>query len=110
MRGARDCDKSAPHLLSAVLRREGIVVAQQQVGEKTYEIPCVQPLLQGLDIEGSVVTVDAMHTQKETARSLVEDKKADYVFTVKDNQPTLRLSGSRRWPPARRLNVPAQSM
>jgi hypothetical protein len=51
-----------------------------------------------------------MHTQKETARFLVEDKKADYVFTVKDNQPTLRLSGSRRWPPARRLNVPAQSM
>jgi hypothetical protein len=90
VRGARDGDKSAPHLLSAVLHREGIIVAQQQVGEKTNEIPCVQPLLQDLNIEGSVVTADAMHTQKETARFLVEDKKADYVFTVKDNQPTLR--------------------
>jgi hypothetical protein len=90
LRGAHDGDQSAPHLLSAVLHREGIVVAQQQVGEKTNEIPCVQPLLEDLNIEGSVVTADALHTQKETARFLVEDKKADYVFTVKDNQPTLR--------------------
>jgi hypothetical protein len=90
LRGAHDGDKAAPHLLSAVLHREGIVVAQQQVSEKTNEIPCVQTLLQDLNIEGSVVTADALHTQKETARFIVEDKKADYVFTVKDNQPTLR--------------------
>jgi predicted transposase YbfD/YdcC len=36
------------------------------------------------------VTADALHTQQETARYLVEDKKADYLFIVKDNQPTLR--------------------
>jgi hypothetical protein len=90
VRGAHDGDKAAPHLLAAVLHREGIIVAQQQVGDKTNEIPCVKPLLKDLDIEGAVVTADAMHTQKETARFLVEDKKADYVFTVKDNQPTLR--------------------
>jgi len=90
VRGAHDGDKAAPHLLAAVLHREGIIVAQKQVGDKTNEIPCVKPLLKDLDIEGAVVTADAMHTQKETARFLVEDKKADYVFTVKDNQPTLR--------------------
>jgi len=89
LRGAHDGDKSAPHLLSAVLHREGVVVAQVAVGEKTNEIPCVKPLLKDLNIEGAVVTADALHTQKETARFLVEDKKADYVFTVKDNQPTL---------------------
>jgi hypothetical protein len=90
LRGAHDGDKTAPHLLSAVLHREGIIVAQVEVGDKTNEIPCIKPLLKDLDITGAVVTADAMHTQKETARFLVEDKKADYVFTVKDNQATLR--------------------
>jgi hypothetical protein len=90
LRGAHDGDKTAPHLLSAVLHREGIIVAQVGVGDKTNEIPCVKPLLKDVDITGSVVTADAMHTQKETARFLVEDKRADYVFTVKDNQATLR--------------------
>ena len=89
LRGAHDGDKAAPHLLSAVLHREGVIVAQVAVGEKTNEIPCVKPLLADLNIESAVVTGDAMHTQKGTARFLVEDKKADYVFTVKDNQPTL---------------------
>jgi predicted transposase YbfD/YdcC len=37
-----------------------------------------------------VVTADALHTQQDTARYLVEGKKADYLFTVKDNQPTLK--------------------
>ena len=32
-----------------------------------------------------------MHTQKDTARFIVEEKHADYLFTVKDNQPTLKL-------------------
>jgi hypothetical protein len=89
LRGAHDGDKAAPHLLSAVLHREGIIVAQLAVGDKTNEIPCVKPLLRDLNIEGAVVTADALHTQKETARFVVKDKKADYVFTVKENQPTL---------------------
>ena len=43
-----------------------------------------------LPLAGTVVTADALHTQSDTARFLVEDKHADYVFTVKENQPTLR--------------------
>jgi predicted transposase YbfD/YdcC len=46
-------------------------------------------LLEGLDIAGKVVTADAMHTQTDLAHFIVEDKKADYVFTVKGNQPSL---------------------
>jgi hypothetical protein len=88
--GAHDGERAAPHLLRAVLHREGVIVSQQPVGEKTNEIPCIKPLLEGLSIEGAVVTADPLHTQKETARFLVEDQKADYVFTVKDNQSTLR--------------------
>ena len=46
-------------------------------------------LLAPLSIEGRVVTADALHTQRETARFLVEEKGAHYLFTVKDNQKTL---------------------
>jgi predicted transposase YbfD/YdcC len=60
-----------------------------RVPDKTNEIPCLRDLLEELDITGTVVTADALHTQTETARFLVEDKKAHYVLTVKANQPTL---------------------
>jgi len=92
LRGAYDTDKQirAPHLLSAILAREKLVVAQHAVGEKTNEIPEMKPLLDPLPLEGCLVGADAMHTQTETARYLVEEKKADYIFTVKDNQPTLK--------------------
>jgi len=72
------------------LHQEGLVVAQRAVGEKTNEISEVPRLLAPLPLEGAVVTLDAMHTQAATARYLVEEKKADYLFTVKDNQPTLK--------------------
>ena len=88
--GSSNGEQGAVHLLSAIVHGYGTVVAQVEVGEKTNEIPCVKPLLADLDIRGTVVTADALHTQRETARYLVEDKGADYVFTVKDNQPTLR--------------------
>jgi len=90
VRGARDGEKKAPHLLSAVLHHEGIILAQQPVDDKTNEIPMIQPLLKDLNLQDAVVTADSLHTQKKTARYLVNKKKADYVFTVKDNQPTLK--------------------
>lgn len=77
------------HLLSAFLHRQEVVIAQVQVEAKSNEIPAVGSLLGPLDIQGAIVTADALHTQKDTARFLVEEKKADYFFTVKDNQPTL---------------------
>jgi len=90
LRGAHDPGETAPHLLSAILHQEGVVVAQRAVGEKTNEIPERPHLLAPLSIAGAVVTADALHAQKETARYVVEVKKADYLFTVKDNQPTLK--------------------
>lgn len=47
------------------------------------------PLLAGLDLTGAVVTADAMHTQREHARWLADDRHAAYLFTVKKNQPGL---------------------
>lgn len=90
VRGSSDGDKPAIHLLSAIVHGNSAVVAQVAVESKTNEITKVDPLLDGLDIAGTVVTADALLTQREIARHLVEDKHADYVLTAKDNQPTLR--------------------
>jgi hypothetical protein len=49
-------------------------------------------------LEGKVVTADALHTQQATARHLVQDRGADYVLVVKDNQPTLRQQCHNRLP------------
>lgn len=90
LRGARQADGRAVHLLSALIHGSKIVVAQRDVAHKTNEIPQVRDLLGPLDLHGWAVTLDAMHCQRETARFLVEDKKAAYVFTAaKDNQPGL---------------------
>jgi predicted transposase YbfD/YdcC len=89
LRGAVRPDGRAVHLLAA-MTGAGAVIAQREVGHKTNEITQVRPLLDGLDLRGAVVTLDALHAQRATARYLVEDKGADYIFTaVKDNQPKL---------------------
>lgn len=90
LRGARQEETGRPlMLLSAVLHQEQTVIAQTPVAEKSNEIPAMKTLLNPLDISGAVITADALHTQDETARYLVKDKNADFVFTVKDNQPKL---------------------
>jgi predicted transposase YbfD/YdcC len=89
LRGSYNGPKKAVHLLSAVIHKEGVIFAQEEVGAKTNEIKHVRPLFENVNIEGAVVTADAMHTQTDLAVYLVEEKKADYLFTAKGNQPTL---------------------
>lgn len=89
-RGSGSSEGKQTHLVSAFLHKEGIVIAQQAVAAKSNEITAVRPLLEYIDITDSVITADAMHTQKDTARFIVEEKHADYLFTVKDNQPSLK--------------------
>ena len=57
---------------------------------KTNEITCVKPLLDELNIEGKVITADSLLTQKDISNYIVKERNADFVFTVKDNQPTLK--------------------
>lgn len=106
VRGSGDGDNGALHLLSAMVHGSGVVVAQVAVGAKTNEITRVEPLFEEHNIQGAVVTADALLTQKRIATHLVEEKKADYVFTVKDNQPTLKrdiaILGLEAFPPAAR--------
>lgn len=89
VRGAWRPDGSQVHLLSAISHDAGVVLAQREIAAKTNEIPELKPLLAGLDLAGMVVTADALHTQRETARHLVADRRAHYVLTVKGNQPKL---------------------
>lgn len=57
--------------------------------KQTNEIKTAAPLLDTLEIEGRTITADALLTQREFARYLVEDREANYHFTVKGNQPNL---------------------
>ena len=90
LKGAKRDNGTKVHLLSAFLHNQAVTVNQLEIDEKTNEIPMIQPLLNDLHIKGKVVTADALHTQVKTARYIVEDKEADYLFIVKDNQKRLR--------------------
>lgn len=88
VRGPRTRGHQAVHLLAA-MTPAGHVAAQIRVADKTSEIPALTDVLAGLDIEGGVVCADALHTQTDTAKHLVSERKAHYALTVKRNQPTL---------------------
>lgn len=90
IRGASKAGGAKVHLLGAFLNNHGIMLTQIRVSEKTNEIPMVKVLLEPLNLAGKVVTLDALHTQTDTASYIKEHKKADFVMTVKDNQKTLR--------------------
>lgn len=66
-----------------------IPVAGSDEVKQTNEIKMVKPLLDPLEIDGIVITADALLTQTAIAKYLVEEKKAHYHFTVKGNQKTL---------------------
>jgi predicted transposase YbfD/YdcC len=79
----------AIHLLAAYLPCEGIVLMQLEVGSHTNEIPTAPNVLKVLDLQGKIVTADALLTQRALSQLIVE-AGGDYVWTVKDNQPQLR--------------------
>ena len=60
------------------------------VDQKTNEIPVARELFNRLELDERWVSLDALHTQDETARALVLEHGADYLLTVKGNQPTVR--------------------
>lgn len=72
---------------SAYSVTEGRWLGSEAVAEGSNEIPAVQAVLRRVDLDGSLVTADALNTQTETARIVVQEKGGDYLFTVKGNQP-----------------------
>ena len=89
VRGAKSKEGKAPHLVAALAHGIGAVLGQVAVDEKSNEIPAVRELLKAFtDLAGAVFTIDAMHTQHDTAQAIL-GRGADYVMTVKANMPTL---------------------
>ncbi len=76
-------------LFSALDTQTRLFCRPIQIPSKTNEIPALKDLLQDLDLRGTLVTADALHTQKATASHVVEVKHADYLLVVKGNQPKL---------------------
>jgi predicted transposase YbfD/YdcC len=88
-RGAGTDEQKAPHFLSFCTHYSQETLLQIQVGEKTNEIPVALTILAALPVEGRVFTSDAMHTHLPFLQA-VQRLGGYTVFTVKENQPTLR--------------------
>ena len=89
VRGAKDKTGKAPHLVAALAHGIGAVLGQVAVTAKSNEIPAVRDLLKAFtSLAGAVITIDALHTQADTAQVILA-RRADYVMTVKANMPTL---------------------
>jgi predicted transposase YbfD/YdcC len=87
-RGSRDGSKSPLHTVSAWATEARLTLGIAHVDTKSNEITAIPKLLEMLDLQGALVTIDAMGCQKEIAAALRE-AGADYVLAVKENQPHL---------------------
>ncbi len=83
-----DSNLKALHMISAWVDEESLCLGQLATDQKSNEITAVPMLLELLQIKGGVVTLDALNCQQKTVQQIV-DQEADYVITVKANQPKL---------------------
>jgi len=92
MRGTanKSAGKKAIHIVSAWCSRDKLILGQVKTDEKSNEITAIPELLDMLSIKDAIVTIDAMGCQKDIAKKIVKEKKADYVLNLKDNQETLK--------------------
>jgi predicted transposase YbfD/YdcC len=81
--------KQPIHMVSAFAARQRLVLGQVKVADKSNEIVAIPKLLELLEIEGAIVTIDAMGCQRDIAQQVI-DKRADYVLALKGNQGSLR--------------------
>jgi predicted transposase YbfD/YdcC len=82
-------DNRGLHLLAAYWPGTGLVLCQVAVDPSTNEIGAAPLVLKALDLQGKIVTGDAMFAQRELSL-LIGQAGGDYVWTIKDNQPRLR--------------------
>lgn len=82
-------NKAGIWMVSAWASENRLVLGQEKVDDKSNEITAIPALLKLLNLEGCVVTVDAIGTQTEIVEQIVA-QKADYILPVKDNQKRLR--------------------
>jgi predicted transposase YbfD/YdcC len=99
LRGSARLSAGRRHLLSAVTHHRAVTLAQAEVGAKTNETAHFQPLLEPLDLDGVLVTFDALHSVQANITWLVTTKNAHYIAMIKRNQPTAyRQLAALPWP------------
>lgn len=76
------------HIASAFVVENGITIGQLAINSKSNEITAVRELISLLNIEGATIVADALNCQEKTAEIIIKSK-ADYVLSVKKNQPNL---------------------
>jgi hypothetical protein len=81
-------------LVGAINARSGRTLGVEAVADKSNEIPAGQRLLDRLDLDGTIGLMDALHTQVETARGIVQEGGGDFVLFVKGNQEGLQKQAS----------------
>ena len=81
-------EKSAIHMVSAFAAKSRIILGQQKTEDKSNEITAIPKLLDLLDVRGSIVTIDAMGTQKKIAQKII-DGGGNYILALKGNHSTL---------------------
>lgn len=82
-------DKSALHVVSAWVEDSNLVLGQVAAEGKGHELAQISELLRLLELKNAIVTIDAIGCQKEITRIIREENKADYVISLKKNQPNL---------------------
>lgn len=80
--------KAAIDMVSAWATANHLVLGQVKVDEKSNEITAIPQLLEALEVDGCIVTIDAMGCQTEIADKIIE-READYVLALKENQGNL---------------------
>lgn len=90
IRGSYDTNTNKPalHMVSAFATQSGLVMGQERTKDKSNEITAIPILIQTLNLEGALVSIDAMGCQREIATKIL-DKKADYLLAIKKNQESL---------------------
>ena len=81
-------NQAAIHMVSAWSCGQKLVLGQRKVDDKSNEITAIPELLELLNIEGAIVTIDAMGCQRKICQK-VNDKKAHYLIGLKGNQGKL---------------------
>jgi predicted transposase YbfD/YdcC len=89
-RGSNDLQntKKALHVVSAWSSANNLVLGQVSTDEKSNEITAIPKLLEMLDLQGQIVTIDAMGCQRDIAKKIIE-KEGDYILALKGNQGKL---------------------
>jgi len=86
--GSKSKNHPSYHVVSAWVAENSITLGELAVEEKSNEITAIPELLDLIDIEGDIITIDAIGCQRDIS-SKIREKKADYVLALKDNQETL---------------------